>query len=415
MRLAVTCLFALRIALVAAMAPASSGGVPGLIEAEDYASWLDTTPGNSGRQYREDDVDIGAIGDGGFYVGWITAGEWVEYGVAIESAGEYDIILKIAAVRENASLHVEIDGVDVTGPFRLPYTGGWLVWTMPSLGPFSLQPGTHVMRVVMETGGFNLDWLHVSGRPRHDWRLVWSDEFEGSGLPDPTRWTYDVAEPGWVDDELQAYTANRLENAKVEDGMLVIQARRDSYQGYEYSSARLKTLDRGDWCYGRFEIRAQLPRGRGTFPAISMLPTRSPYGDWPDSGEIDIMEHLGYDQGWLHASTHSHTRNRQRDNQETGLLDVPNCIDAFHVYVLEWLPDRIQVFVDDRSYFVDFRSENDSPNEWPFEKPFHLILNIAVGGTRAGEEGVDTSIWPQHMDVDYVRVYQSELMAHSEP
>ncbi len=397
-------------------APAfARGTVLGLVEAEDYSAWSDTTEGNTGRQYRDDDVDIGAIGDGGFYVGWIAAGEWVEYRVQVQASGEFDIILKIASIRENASLHVEFDGRDVTGPFQLPYTGGWLVWTMPSLGPFHLDAGEHVMRVVMETGGFNIDWFHVSGRQQRDWRLVWSDEFDEPGFPDPTRWTYDVAPPGWQNEELQSYNADRLENAKVEDGLLVIQARRDEYQGYEYSSARLKTYERGDWRYGRFEIRAQLPRGRGTFPGIRMLPTDSPYGDWPNGGEIDILEHLGYDQGWLHASTQTASNNWRVYNQKTGLLEVPNCIDAFHVYVLEWTPDRIQVFVDDRSFFVAFRGAEDTPAQWPFEQPFHLVLDIAVGGIFGGEEGIDTGIWPQHMDIDYVRVYQSELMGQTEP
>ena len=142
------------------------------------------------------------------------------------------------------------------------------------------------------------------------WKLVWHDEFDQVGQPDPLRWSYDVGGNGWGNHELEFYTYSRPENARVENGHLVIEARRESWQGAAYTSARLVTKNKGDWPEGRFEIRAKLPLGRGTWPAIWMLPTVWNLGDgkWPDNGEIDIMEHVGHNPGVVHASTHSRNK-----------------------------------------------------------------------------------------------------------
>ncbi|MEJ2503896.1 MAG: glycoside hydrolase family 16 protein, partial [Gemmatimonadota bacterium] len=141
--------------------------------------------------------------------------------------------------------------------------------------------------------------------PTGEWRQVWADEFDTPGLPDTLRWSYDVGGHGWGNEELQYYTEARQANARVEDGHLIIEARRDSVGGREYSSARLVTKGKGDWQYGRFEARAKLPSGRGTWPAIWMLPTEWRYGGWPESGEIDIMEHVGHDPDVVHATVHT--------------------------------------------------------------------------------------------------------------
>ena len=248
----------------------------------------------------------------------------------------------------------------------------------------------------------------VVGGQRRDtprWQLVWADEFNYDGLPDSKKWGYDVGGHGWGNKELQYYTERRKENARVENGKLIIEARRDSWEGHEYTSARLVTKNKGDWKYGRFEVKAKLPSGRGTWPAIWMLPTGYEYGGWPASGEIDIMEHVGWDADVVHASVHTSAYNHKINTQKTAKINVPDARSGFNVYAVEWTPDEIRGYVNKQQYFT-FKNEHASSREWPFDKPFHLLLNIAVGGTWGGEKGVDENIWPQRMEIDYVRVFR---------
>ncbi len=236
------------------------------------------------------------------------------------------------------------------------------------------------------------------------YELVWSDEFDYTGLPNSSKWGYDVGGNGWGNNELQYYTSNRTENARVENGNLIIEARKESYGGNQYTSARLITKGKGDWLYGKIEVRAKLPGGKGSWPAIWMLPTDWAYGGWPASGEIDIMEHVGYDPGIVHGSIHTNAYNHTLGTQKTSSFSVSDAETAFHVYSLEWTPDKVMVFVDDTKYFT-FYAQGDYKN-WPFDKRFHLLLNIAVGGNWGGAQGVDDNIFPIKMEVDYVRVYQ---------
>ena len=241
------------------------------------------------------------------------------------------------------------------------------------------------------------------------WQLVWQDEFDQPGAPDPARWGYDVGGHGWGNKELQFYTDDRRENARVEDGRLIIEAHREPWEGMAYTSARLVSKGQGDWTYGRFEIKARVPRGRGTWPAIWMLPTVWDLGDgsWPDNGEIDIMEHVGHDHGVVHASLHTRDHQWPKNTQLSGRTDVPTVSDQFHVYALEWEKDEIRMYVDDRHFFTA-RREGAGWTTWPFFKDFHFVLNIAIGGLWGGAEGVDDSIFPQRMEIDYIRVYQRE-------
>lgn len=242
--------------------------------------------------------------------------------------------------------------------------------------------------------------------------LVWSDEFNYTGLPDQNKWGYDVMKPGTVNNELQNYTENRLENARVENGNLIIEARKDNYQGYTYSSARLVTRGKGDWLYGRVEVRAKLPAGAGSWPAIWMLPTDWVYGGWPNSGEIDIMEHVGKDPGKVHASTHSLTYYWKTNTQKTAVISVPDFSTAFHTYTMEWSPSKIDVYVDNVLYFTSY-NENKTWREWPFDQRMHLILNIAVGGDWGGPR-INTRSMPWRMAVDYVRVYSYNAPADAQ-
>lgn len=249
-------------------------------------------------------------------------------------------------------------------------------------------------------------------KPAKKWRLVWADEFNYNGLPDPKKWGYDVGGHGWGNKELQFYTEHRLENARVENGLLIIEARRDEWEGHEYTSARLVTKGKGDWTYGRIEVNAKLPSGRGTWPAIWMLPTGWEYGGWPNSGEIDIMEHVGFNPDVVHASVHTQTYNHKINTQKTATIKVGTARSGFNVYAVEWTPDEIRGYVDKQLYFT-FKNErltNPSADfhQWPFDKPFHLLLNLAVGGTWGGAQGVDEKIWPQRMEIDYVRIFQQK-------
>ena len=239
------------------------------------------------------------------------------------------------------------------------------------------------------------------------WKLVWADEFDRAGPPDPARWSYDTGGNGWGNRELQFYTDARRENARVEHGCLVLEARHEPWQGCAYTSARLVTKGKGDWTHGRFEIRARLPAGRGTWPAIWMLPTVWDLGDghWPDNGEIDIMEHVGHDPGVVHASTHSRNNQWKKHNQRTATTLVPDATTAFHTYAMEWDAEEIRIYLDERLYFTS-RKDGGDWTSWPFFRDFHLVLNVAVGGDWGGENGVDESSFPLRMEVDYVRVYQ---------
>jgi len=235
-------------------------------------------------------------------------------------------------------------------------------------------------------------------------KLIWRDEFSVNGLPDSTKWNYDVGGHGWGNNELQYYTSKNTRNARVEKGFLIIEAHKEQIGDNQYSSARLVTKGKGDWTYGRIEVRAKLPKGVGTWPAIWMLAS-TPKITWPDDGEIDIMEHVGYNQGTIHASTHTKKYFHSIGTQKTGTVSVPDCSEKFHVYALEWNKETITMFVDNKPYFK-FKNEHSGNDAWPFDKPFHLLLNIAVGGSWGGQKGVDEKVYPQQMIVDYVRVYQ---------
>jgi beta-glucanase (GH16 family) len=239
---------------------------------------------------------------------------------------------------------------------------------------------------------------------QHAWKMVWNDEFNYKGLPDTAKWKYNVGAGGWGNNESEFYTSNRLENARVENGALVIEARKEKWINSNYTSARLVTKGRGDWKYGRVEVRAKLPKGRGTWPAIWMLGSTNPL-KWPDDGEIDIMEHVGFDQGRIHGSIHCKKYNHVIGTQKTAITTVADCSENFHVYSVEWNAEKITIEVDGQVYFT-FNNEHAGYASWPFDNPMHIILNIAVGGNWGGAKGVDDTIWPQQMVIDYVRVYQ---------
>lgn len=235
----------------------------------------------------------------------------------------------------------------------------------------------------------------------------WSDEFNYAGLPDSTKWGYDIGGSGWGNNELQYYT-NELRNANVSDGTLKVTAIRELVNGKNFSSARLVTKYKADFLYGRIEASAKVPGGKGTWPAIWMLPTDWEYGGWPQSGEIDIMEHVGYDPDVIHISTHSEAYYWRINTQKTAVRKVEGAMSSFHKYRLDWTPACIKGYIDDQLLF-SFDNEGSGYKAWPFDKRFHILLNLAVGGDWGGQQGIDEAAFPASMEVDYVRYYKMKM------
>jgi beta-glucanase (GH16 family) len=273
----------------------------------------------------------------------------------------------------------------------------------PVSSPPPPQPAGPGIPAISETGGI------PSG-----YHVVWSDEFDVAGLPDATKWSYDIERnsAGWYNNEQQYYANARAENSRVENGLLVITARKEDlsvaglsdWSGQKYSSARLFTRDKASWRYGFIEVRAKLPCGVGSWPAIWTLST-PPQTGWPDDGEIDIMEHVGFDHGVVHGTVHTGAYNHVRGNQRGATTTIPDLCAEFHRYQLTWTATRITIGVDDRNYY-QYSNDNSGNAEWPFESPQFLILNVAVGGDWGGQMGVNDAIFPIEMQIDYVRVYQ---------
>ncbi len=256
---------------------------------------------------------------------------------------------------------------------------------------------------------------------RH-WKLVWSDEFEYEGAPDPGKWSYDVWPAKKVNDEDQTYT-DKARNVRVEGGRLVLEAHKERHANAEYTSGRIHSLGKGDFLYGKAEVRARLPAGQGTWSAIWMLPS-DPYkystsceenedwqgsnscDAWPNSGEIDIMEHVGYDMNNIHGTVHNKAYYYVNGQQRKASVEGKNVDKAFHVYSIEWTPERIDIFFDGSPYFF-YSNESAGWQAWPYDHPYHIILNLAIGGEwgRAGGP-IDDSIFPVKMEVDYVRVFK---------
>ncbi|MEZ5195210.1 MAG: glycoside hydrolase family 16 protein [Bacteroidales bacterium] len=241
------------------------------------------------------------------------------------------------------------------------------------------------------------------------YQLIWQDEFDYSGLPDSTKWDYDTEgnDAGWGNNELQYYTVANAKNAFVENGVLNIIAHKQSLKGKEFTSARL--ISKADWKYGKIEVNAKLPPGRGTWSAIWMMPGGWSFhdGNWPDVGEIDIMEHVGHDLGVIHFSAHSRDYQWQKGTQQTATVNVPEVAKEFQSYILEWTPEVLKGFVNDSLYF-EYQNEGLGESKWPYDKPFYLIMNIAVGGAWGAMQGIDTTAFPQTMKIDYVRIYQKD-------
>jgi len=233
---------------------------------------------------------------------------------------------------------------------------------------------------------------------------VWSDEFNTPGLPDSTKWGYEVGKIRNA--ELQYYTYKRLENARIEDTVLIIEARKEKFSGADFTSASLISKGIGDWKYGKVEISAKVPTGKGTWPALWMMPTYSEYGSWPKSGEIDIMEYVGYDPQKLHYTTHFEGINGTgHESSGSNSTFITNPYEKFIKFTMVWTPIRIVWYANDKAFHSYGKPANDS-RRWPFDKEFYLILNLAYGGSWGGLQGVDDTKLPHKFLIDYVRVFQ---------
>ncbi|MCE2843856.1 MAG: glycoside hydrolase family 16 protein [Sediminibacterium sp.] len=236
-------------------------------------------------------------------------------------------------------------------------------------------------------------------------KLVWSDEFNKDGAPDSTKWAYNIGtgSNGWGNNEAQFYT-NELTNARIENGKLIIEARKENRGGKSYTSARLITLGKTTWTYGRIEVRAKIPKGFGTWPAIWMLGENINSVGWPACGEIDIMEHVGKDQDVMFWSIHTKRLNWTLGTQQTFSKRVNGISNDFRVFKLDWTKERLQFYIDDVLYFT-VNNDGRGVDFYPFIAPQYLLMNLAIGGNFGGST-IDDSIFPVRMEVDYVRVYQ---------
>ena len=246
---------------------------------------------------------------------------------------------------------------------------------------------------------------------REGWDIVWQDEFDGASL-DINKWSHEVGGHGFGNNELQYYTDDSS-NSFVDNGILHIRAKYEPAgigspnNLRNFSSARLRTVGKGDWQYGRIDVKAKIALGQGIWPAIWMLPSDWIYGGWPKSGEIDIMEHVGHDEGRIHGSVHTESYNHIIGTQRTNSKLIENVKTLFHIYSIEWSEQKIDFFIDDT---LNYTFQNDFTNDfrtWPFNERFHLLLNVAVGGNWPGPPN-NTTVFPQDMEVDYVRVYEKQ-------
>lgn len=246
-----------------------------------------------------------------------------------------------------------------------------------------------------------------NGLPPLGYHLVWSDEFNKDGLPDPTNWSYDTSanKTGWYNNEKQYYSAERLENARISDGVLAITARKEElkskpdFGGQAYSSARILTQGKREFTYGFYDIRAKMPCGKGTWPAIWMLGSK---GEWPSQGETDILEHIGVRPDIVQSALHMDAHYGAQAVVKT--LSLPDACEAFHNYQLLWTPQSLTFYVDGVAYHRYNNDGKNDPKTWPYNQAQYLILNLAIGGDLGGQ--IDDTIFPKSFLVDYVRVYQ---------
>jgi beta-glucanase (GH16 family) len=356
----------------------------------------------------------------------IPAGEWAGYEIDVPQTGRYTVI---AYAQGADSGHVWMEDY-INNPDDRTYniTGAMIPASNSEIAAISvdgspLKEGKHPIKIYADGASMAIDSIvfkllqehlitpttHVQNMTGSEWDLVWSDEFDGEGLPDSTKWSYNVGNWGWGNAEPQYYTFEREKNVRQENGTLVIEAHKND-MGQEWTSARITTAGKNSFLYGKIEFRAKVPVGRGTWAAGWFL--GDAYEDelsWPYCGEIDVLECVGYEindttgDGVNHASCHTRAYYFKQGNHLTATIPVENMNRQWHTYGIEWYPDSIRAYVDDEFYYTYDKTANEL--EWPFAKPQNIILNLAVGGGWGGLKGIDET-WDTHQFIlDYVRVY----------
>ncbi|HEU4775776.1 MAG TPA: family 16 glycosylhydrolase [Telluria sp.] len=379
-----------------------------LLQAESYTNAFDTTAGNTGNQFRTGDVDIEATSDagGGFNVGWTANGEWLAHNnVTFPYSGAYTLAYRVAAPAAGGVISADLNAGSIPlGTTPVPATGGWQNWTTVQR-TINVNAGTYNLGTFVSNAGFNLNWISIAGAscgttpPPSGWTLAWSDEFNGTAL-DTSKWNIEVNGNGGGNNELQYYTS-RPENVRVTGGELVIEARREAYMGKQYTSGRITTQNKASWQFGRMEARMKIPTGKGTWPAFWMLGNSISSVGWPASGEIDIMEHIN-SEAVVHGTIHWSDQNNVYANYggPSGSLDY----SQYHVYAVEWDTAAIRWYVDGNKFHeVNIAGGINGTSE--FQSPFFLLFNLAVGGNWPGSPDGST-VFPNRMQVDYVRVYR---------
>lgn len=381
------------------------------LQAESYNAAYDTTAGNTGNQFRTDNVDIEATSDagGGYNVGWIASGEWLAHNnVTFPTSGAYTIAYRVAAPSAGGVISADLNaGAIQLGTTAIPATGGWQSWVTVQR-TINVNAGTYNLGTYFSSGGFNLNWISIAGAscgttppdtPPGGWTLAWADEFNGTSL-DTSKWNIEVNGNGGGNNELQYYTA-RPENIRVTGGALVIEARKEAYMGKQYTSGRITTQNKASWQYGRMEARMKIPTGKGTWPAFWMLGNSISSVGWPASGEIDIMEHIN-SEAVIHGTIHWSDQNNAYANYggPSGSLDYAQ----YHLYAVEWDASAIRWYVDGNKFHeVNIAGGINGTSE--FHAPYFLLFNLAVGGNWPGSPDASTP-FPNQMLVDYVRVYR---------
>ena len=257
-----------------------------------------------------------------------------------------------------------------------------------------------------------------------EYTLVWADEFDTTGKPDPSKWR---AEIGFFRNNEKQYYTDSLKNLRVENGVLILEAHKEkiankdyksdkfknkSWLKYipktdtaQYTSASISTKGLAAWTYGKIEVKAKLPRGVGLWPAIWMLGENQKEVGWPECGEIDIMEHVGHQKDSIFGTIHTKTYNHMLGTQRGKKIYIDKPYDSFHVFSIEWTPEKMDFLLDGIVY-NHIVNEHKTTHEWPFDQKFYLKLNVAIGGGLGGKKGIDDTVFPQQMVIDYVRVYQ---------
>ncbi len=377
----------------------------------------------------EHEVVKQTIGNDGSFVKTKDGG-WLTYKINVPAAGRYKVEL-FAQTPDTALVNCWIEdyvgnkdgrSYNITGNMALQTATDNTNFKITQKDGSPLDSGVHTIRLHVGKGNVMIDKIAFTLLKPHknspivltqktdgkEWKLTWSDEFNGKGLPDTTKWTFDLGDWGWGNNELQYYTENEIKNARQEDGNLIIEAIKNEGNLY-WTSARLTTRGKESFLYGKIEFRAKVPVGEGAWAAGWLLGDN--YRDelsWPYCGEVDILENVGCEidnvtgNGKTHASVHCGAYYFKLGNQPTAIIDVKNMGNAFHDYTMEWLPTGMIISIDGKKYFEYKDTATDL--SWPFNKPQNLILNLAMGGGMGRD--VDPTLTSQKLIVDYVRVYE---------